>query len=103
MVSTGVESITIWVEALSCKCAASMQEELVAKGLASALLLHVLAPIKVVISIENIRAFKSLTAGFMEKSIGSKKRLVVSWTDLQIVQLLCRQMKYKSHRISPEP
>ena len=52
-------------------------------------------------STENIRAFKSLTAGFMEKSIGSKKRLVVSWTDLQIVQLLCRQMKYKSHRIAP--
>jgi hypothetical protein len=50
MVSTGVESITIWGEALSCKCAASMQEELVAKGLASALLVHVLAPIKVVIS-----------------------------------------------------
>ena len=50
MVSTGIESITIWVEALSCKCAASMQEELVAKGLASALLVHVLAPIKVVIS-----------------------------------------------------
>lgn len=50
MVSKGVESITIWVEALSCKCAASMQEELVAKGLASALLVHVLAPIKVVIS-----------------------------------------------------
>ena len=50
MVSTGVESITIWVEAISCKCAASMQEELVAKGLASALLVHVLTPIKVVIS-----------------------------------------------------
>ena len=50
MVSKGVESSTIWVEALSCKCVASMQEELVAKGLASALLLHVLAPIKVVIS-----------------------------------------------------
>ena len=50
MVSAGVESITIWVEALSCKCAASMQEELVAKGLASALLVHVLTPIKVVIS-----------------------------------------------------
>ena len=50
MVSTCVESITIWGEALSCKCAASMQEELVAKGLASALLVHVLAPIKVVIS-----------------------------------------------------
>ena len=50
MVSAGVESITIWVEALSCKCAASMQEELVAKGLASALLVHVLTRIKVVIS-----------------------------------------------------
>ena len=50
MVSTGVESITIWGEALSCKCAASMQEELVAKGLASAFLVHVLTPIKVVIS-----------------------------------------------------
>ena len=50
MVSTGVESIMIWGEALSCKCAESMQEELVAKGLASALLVHVLAPIKVVIS-----------------------------------------------------
>ena len=50
MVSTGVESITIRGEALFCKCAASMQEELVAKGLASALLVHVLAPIKVVIS-----------------------------------------------------
>jgi hypothetical protein len=50
MVSTGVESITIWVEAISCKCAASMQEELVAKGLTSALLVHVLTRIKVVIS-----------------------------------------------------
>ena len=51
MVSTGVESIMIWGEALSCKCAASMQEELVAKGLTSALLVHVLTPIKVVISV----------------------------------------------------
>ena len=50
MVSTGVESITIWGEALSCKCAASMQEELVAKGLASALLVYVLTRIKVVIT-----------------------------------------------------
>ena len=50
MVSTGVESITIWVEALSCKCAASMQEELVAKGLASALLVHMIPLIKAVIS-----------------------------------------------------
>jgi hypothetical protein len=53
-------------------------------------------------STERIRAFKSLTADFMEKSIGPKKRLAVSWTDLQIVQPLCHQMNYKSHRISPE-
>jgi len=88
MVSTGVESITIWGEALSFvgSCACTNQSRHFVRR-----------------STENIRAFKSLTAGFIEKSIGSKKRLVVSWTDLQIVQLLCRQMKYKSHRISPEP
>ena len=84
------------LQAISRKDAASVRDDLVAKGLAPSSVTRVLTTIKAVINfaiqeegIELSNPFKGL---LVDKSIGLKNRMPVPLNDLQNVQLICRQV-----------